>query len=265
MNGGLVPPYWGISSVGRALDELFTHRQEVGGSTPPSSTEFNLLRITIMRKIFILALLCVVFMAQAVDSVTVSYGYGWEGYTNIPSTVVGDTVTLRVRMNHWDYSLDEFSLEFNIPQGLELVSMSRGRDLDMVVFGEDGEPYIYSAPLELNGNIISCKITDIGYEDLDTDGEFEPYGTIKFPAGSQEILFIDVKVLAGFESGTIVIDGYFDSTEDLRLYTPVCGLTEVVSYALVGVDYDRGDINLDGEVNINDVTCLVDKILNNEQ
>ena len=205
--------------------------------------------------------MCIAFMAQAIEPVTISYGYGWEGCTTIPASAVGENVRLRVEIHHWDCCIDEWGIELTMPQGLELVSISRGRDLDMIVFDEDGEPYTYSAPLEVNGNMASCKITNIGYEDLDTDGLFEPYGTVKFQEGNQEVLFIDVKVLDGFERGTIIVDGYFGSESDLRQYTPICEWFEFVSYAVINVDYARGDINCDGEVNIADVACLIEGLL----
>lgn len=214
-----------------------------------------------MKKFLFFVLMCVSFVVQAIEPVTISYGYGWEGCTTIPASAVGENVRLRVEIHHWDCAIDEWGIELTMPQGLELVSISRGRDLNMVVFGEDGEPYTYSAPIEVNGNVVSCKINEIGYEDLDTDGLFEPYGTVKFKDGNQEVLFIDVKVLDGFERGTIIIDGYFGSQFDLRQYTQVCEWFEFVSYAVVNVEYDRGDVNGDGEVTIADVTALIDKLM----
>ena len=214
-----------------------------------------------MKKFLLMLFLSAAFTTQAIEQVTVSYGYSWNGYTTLPVDVVGNIVTLRVEIHHWDYVIDEFSLEFCMPDGLELMSINRGRDLDMVVFDEQGEPYTYSAPIEVNGNMVSCKINEIGYEDLDEDGLFEPYGTVKFQEGNQEILFIEVKVLDGFERGTIIIDGYFGSQFDLRQYTQVCKWFEFVSYAVVNVEYDRGDVNGDGGVTIADVTALIDKLM----
>lgn len=212
-----------------------------------------------MKRFLLMLFLGAAFTTQAIEQVTVSYGPSWNGCVTLPATE--DTVTLRVEIHHWDYVLDEFSLEFCIPDGLELMSINRGRDLDMVVFDEQGEPYTYSAPIQVDGNYVSCKVTDLGYEDLDGDGTFESYGTIKFPEGNQEVLFINVMVHDNFEKGAIIINGYFNSTNDQRLYTPICVLSEFTSYSFIMVDYKNGDVNHDGEVTISDVTTLIDNLM----
>ena len=215
-----------------------------------------------MKKIFLaMTMMCAAMTASAIEPVTVAYGYGWDGQTSIPAGKVGQTVTLRVELHHWELALDEWFMHFSMPEGLELVSISRGRDMDMVVFGQDGEPYTYSAPLVVQDSSVACRITDIGYEDIDEDGTFDPYGTIKYPAGNQEVLFLEVLVHEGFESGTITIDGRFDSGSDLRMYTPVVSDYWFIAYTHVRVDYERGDVNGDGEVTIADVTALIDKLM----
>ena len=214
-----------------------------------------------MKKFLSIAMMCAALMASAIEPVTVTYGYGWDGLTSIPADKVGQTVTLRVEIHHWELALDEWFMHFSMPEGLELVSISRGRDLDMVVFNEDGMPYTYNAPLTVQDSSAACKIADIGYEDLNEDGAFDPYGTIKFLAGNQEVLFLDVLVHEGFESGTITIDGRFNSGADDRMYTPVCNDFWFVSFAHVSVSYDRGDVNGDGKLTVEDVTLLIDSLL----
>lgn len=214
-----------------------------------------------MKKFLSIAMMCAALMASAIEPVTVTYGYGWSGHTTIPAEKVGQMITLRVEIHHWELAMDEWFMRFSMPQGLELLSINRGRDLDMVVFDQDGEPYTYSAPLVVQDTSAACKITDIGYEDLDTDGDFDPYGTIKFQAGNQEVLFLDVLVHEDFELGTITIDGRFNSDTDDRMYTPVCNDFWFISYATVRVAYERGDMNSDGKVTVEDVALLIDSLL----
>ena len=131
----------------------------------------------------------------------------------------------------------------------------------------DGTPAISTPVLTSNSDktIFSSTITDIGYWDPDNDGTYEPYGTVKWgpeDCGTMFTVFLDIN--SDCTGDTISIDGYLTSTGDAR--DDVGVLYNVLFYKsfVFKVGYKPGDVNGDSLVDMDDMTALINYLMNNQ-
>ena len=161
---------------------------------------------------------------------------------------------------------DEWNMTFSFPTGMQAYSISAGDDMSIPYYNHNGESLIYIAPLTINWQHteVSTKIWDFGYWDVDGDGQYDPYGTIKWESGEYDDM-IDITVLfdPGFTGGTLYLAGNIMSTSDYRQYLIDPNPTAFSRTITVIVGYRPGDVNGDGVLNSADVTAMIAYILGN--
>ena len=192
---------------------------------------------------------------------------------------IGDGGKLRIRPDylysdinipvsaHFDGRLDKWRLEFTHPTTLCYNSAAEGPGMTIHYQYVDGSDTICTATLtdERFDNMhvaFSSEITEFGYWDHNNDGIYEPYGTVKWGPGDYDTMFtINFGILGDCTGDTITISGNLSSTYDWR--GGVVNTTFVKKFALV-VGYDPGDVNGDYLVDMDDMTALLNYLMNNQ-
>lgn len=168
---------------------------------------------------------------------------------------------------------DSWTVYMSYPEALDLMQVERGDDMNIPYITSDGSEAVFYAMLSVgsldkrseNGGyrttVLSSIITTFGYWDRYNNGNYERYGTVKWPTGYYERMAeLKFAVNGAFTGDSIVITGQMKCTEDWRGVPRVnASFRKVVHLVLVRPE---GDINCDGEVNIADVTALIRKVLN---
>ena len=185
-----------------------------------------------------------------------------EGYAIVPVMMHTNG-----RMNNWRITV-------TYPEGLQPMDGDQGRavepgaDLSVTYRNYYDRDTVYNATLNVSTNFktISSSIPVIGYFDYNHDGVMDPYGTVKWEAGDYNEMFVfRFEVSDTFKSGKVTLDSYFSSESDQRQGlispNPCRSYTEIYFY----VEYNPGDANGDGVVNITDVTQMVNSLLNGTQ
>ena len=103
-----------------------------------------------------------------------------------------------------------------------------------------------------------CRTNMPGYE---SDGT--PYGSVKWrECERREMAILKVAIHDGFTGGKITLAGYLASGPDSREYIEcINGIIDYESDSYLYFEYESGDVNADGVVNIADVTALIDKLI----
>ena len=160
--------------------------------------------------------------------------------------------------------LNEWNVVFSYPNGMEPRLVERGDGMSIPYIDCDSNEQILIAPLTVawNNTSVSSQIWTYGYWDYNHDGIVEPYGYVKWEEGYYACMFLTTfHFQTGFSGGTITISGSLNTTPDERLGTiePPVYINRSVE---VVVGYMRGDVNGDGSLTIDDVTALINYLLN---
>lgn len=207
-----------------------------------------------------LLLLSIILMASLSSFAANYFTMGENDTLRISPNCIGDVVTIPVRL-HLDGRIDSWSLTLTYPNALHPGLVLRGAAMSIPYIKSDGTDDIYQAVIT-DANIfttLSSIITDFGYWDYNNDGIYEPYGTIKWEAGDQDPLFkITCSVDYDCTGDSITLDGTLSSTYDWR-----GGTTNGCCYKKIYIyfGYQRGDVNGNGVVDINDVTLLIECVM----
>ena len=159
---------------------------------------------------------------------------------------------------HFEYRFDSWTMNVVYPTGLSKFDIDRDYGMDVPYVKSDGTNDIYEAVLTENDTmfVYSSTITEYGYWDSDNDGNYECYGTVKWEPGEYASMFkLKLNVSSSFRLGVLVMSGELISTYDARGGTG-SGYDEFEKSIVFKVGYHRGDINGDGNIDINDVTIL---------
>ena len=170
---------------------------------------------------------------------------------------------------HFDGRLDSWFMTLQLPQGVKLAGYERKDGMLRIPYYDRlGERSYYSAPLYVNngGTTVSLNssINETGYWDPNNDGLFESYGTIKWESGDYEQMFELVFKFEEIPSGAVSIDitESLSATMDLRGFTvPQTYITKKIWLIAA---YRPGDLTGDGQLNIADVTAIIDLLLSGE-
>ena len=140
-----------------------------------------------------------------------------------------------------------------------------------------GQDTTLLAPLNtsFDNSMVTSRIEEIGYFDPGHNGGYLPYGTVKwcdtvytgndphdtfFP----DMLDVEFQFDYGFTAGTVTISGNIMCGDDLRQYRVTPNPASFSQTLTIIVGYMRGDVNGDGSLTIDDVTALINYMLNPE-
>ena len=164
--------------------------------------------------------------------------------------------SIPVRM-HLDGRIDSWTLYLTHPVALRFTGVTECEGMDIPYKKSDGTDDIYHAIITAANDytVLSSTITGIGYWDGNNDGIYEPYGTIKWGPGDYDPMFeIDCHVDSACTGDSITITGTLSSTSDSRGGTTGGNFYKRI-YIYFG--YQRGDVNGNEVIDINDVTLLI--------
>lgn len=245
-----------------------------------------------MKKLQILAMVAAATMnMNAVNTITMG------DTIRVNPNKLGGYTMLAATM-HIDGMCDNFSMEVTYPDGFSpklvagIVPMD---DLAICYIDRNGVETYYTPALQVSAAYrnISATSTELGYWDYNYDGQLESYGTAKWMPGDHQIFSLNFAVSYGFREGYVTFDGTITSGSDqrgavlqgVRFYSrawvwvglqpgditgnemiTVGDIADLVDLLLGSNRFDEfqrkaADVNFDGEVNIADVSTLIDWLL----
>ena len=203
--------------------------------------------------------MAVTLSASAENSAKLIQFGGVPGIVKLTPAAIGDTISVSVCLTA-EYAYDEFHVSVvSTSEFIEPVGFLPGSWLtDDVYLTENGEPTTVDPYWESGEGWCRCRILEVGYE---PDGT--PYGTAKWrECQRSEMAILRVVIKEGFQSGKITLGGYFASGPDSREYIECFnGIEDYESESVLFIQPEAGDVNADGEVNIADVTALIDSLM----
>lgn len=171
---------------------------------------------------------------------------------------------------HFDGRLDNWDLTLQLPQGIRLASYAKRHDMLYIPYvNYQGEDCYCNAPLYMNQSdngatvTLTSNITERGYWP-GIFGDYDYYGTVKWEPGDYEQMFELVFKFDGTlrDGAAIVINEHLSSSFDMRGFT--IGDTYLDKTIHLLVVYMPGDVDGDGQLNIADVTNLIDMLISGE-
>ena len=187
---------------------------------------------------------------------------GVNDTVKVSPSVLGAQMTVPV-LAHFEEMVYRWDINPSFPSGLSPVSAERCSDMDVHYLDSQGEEQVYQAVLTHSSGweTIASTITAQSYIDPYGSGSYLPYGFASWDIGDYEMFNITFSVEGSFRQGVLQLDG------SLSIKTPYGGYgnsrffyTEVT----VIVEYEPGDVNGDGVVNITDVTQLISAALTDD-
>lgn len=172
---------------------------------------------------------------------------------------LGKNITVPVKAS-FDSYVSSWNVQFSFPEGLTPRYIDKGNGMRINYCDWDGDEGTITAEMcsytDPNTNFTTCVGAQYGYGDyqLNDFGDYESCGSAKWTAGQyEEMLLLTLKVEEWFDGGDIIITsqtscGFDPRDESTTLYP---------STMEHGDEYWPGDINLDGMINISDITCLM--------
>ena len=154
---------------------------------------------------------------------------------------IGTNITVPVRA-HFEGRVSGIQLSVTTPDGLTPVSAVSGSDMTVNYLDGDGAETNTTATFDTRSDfsLMLGILWQEGYYDDDEDGNFEPYGVVKWEAGDyNEMILLTMHVEEGFDGGEIIVN------------------TEVAS----GFDARGGTVDDMGESYLSDTkTCVVNVV-----
>lgn len=161
------------------------------------------------------------------------------------------------RFNLW-------SMNFSYPTGLSAIAMSESSSMLLPYMNSDGDSTAVWAVLYTASPYttvtVSCMVPGYWYNG---DGAFECYGAVKWEAGYYENMFtVKLQCGTGFTGGSISLSGDINATGDERRGTiDHAWFSQTVTVMPGNM---RGDVDGDDELTINDVTTLINYLLDTD-
>ena len=164
---------------------------------------------------------------------------------------------------HNEAFCDSWSMSVSYPEGITVKLVAGVTPLDgmsVPYLNRYGEEQLYTCPLNVSAKYatISSEITTNGYWDYDGDGLFDPYGTVKWSAGSHSMFEFNFFVDPGFREGDVTFDGRITSGSDQR--GAILQDVRFFRRAHLWIGYMKGDVNGDERVNITDIMLIINFI-----
>lgn len=163
-----------------------------------------------------------------------------------------------------DGYVDSWAMAVNYPQGLTVKLVAGITPLDGMTIpytDKNGNDQLLTCPLTVSAAYadIASEITTSGYWDYNMDGDFEPYGTVKWSPGAHSMFQFNFYLDPSFRAGYITFDGTMSSGYDQR--GAVLQGVKFFSRTWVWVGYMKGDVTGNERITIDDVTDLIDYLL----
>ena len=127
-----------------------------------------------------------------------------------------------------------------------------------------GADKVVQAPLQasVEYGTISSEVTTLGYWDVDQDGYYDTYGTVKWMPGNYELFTLNLAIAPDYRDGYIGWTGVLTSGADQR-----GAVLQGVRFAKpchLWVGYPVGDVSGNETLNVDDVTALISYVLNGD-
>lgn len=180
-------------------------------------------------------------MAFCMASVAMAASYCYISDFDVFENQIGTNITVPVRA-HFEGRVSGIQLSVTTPDGLTPVSAVSGSDMTVSYLNGDGDSVSTTATFDTRSDfsLMLGILWQEGYYDDDEDGNFEPYGVVKWEAGDyNEMILLTMHVEEGFDGGEIIVN------------------TEVAS----GFDFRGGTVDDMGESYLSDTkTCVVNVV-----
>ena len=176
---------------------------------------------------------------------------------------LGTTITIPVKAT-FDSYISSWEVEFSFPEGLTPTSIVPGSDMSLTYIDSRGREKTEMATYVVSQDkthIIANTLPYMGYQFDEDEEEYISYGSVKWDAGEYDEMFLV----------TFRIDDYLDSGDLIITSHATCGRdtrNEALFFWPVILNNDNyfiGDVNLDGVINISDITCIFDYLVSGQQ
>ena len=165
-----------------------------------------------MKK-FILSVM-VLFMA----STAMAESYCYINDFDVIENQIGTNITVPVKA-HFEGRVSGIQLNVTCPEGLTPVSAVGGSDMTVSYFDRNGAAVSSTASFDSRSDfsLMLGILWEMGYYDNDGDGNYEPYGVVKWEAGEyNEMILLTMRVEEGFEEGDIIVETEVAAGQDAR-------------------------------------------------
>lgn len=161
----------------------------------------------------------------------------------------------------FDARVDSWDLTFTYPTGMTVTSVLETSDMRIPYVNCDGDTAILMVGLFTNAplyTLVSASISEPGY--WIKNGMLESYGTVKWEPGYYDRMF-DLKfyIASGFTGGNVFMSGHIRCSHDDR-----GNESDPLAYSKnipVVIGQKRGDVNGDDFVTVDDMTALINYLL----
>ena len=162
---------------------------------------------------------------------------------------------------------DAWTMSVTYPEGLAVKLVAGVTPLDgMTVPYTDryGQEQLYTCPLNVSAAYatVGSTITANGYWDYNGNGEYDPYGTVKWTPGAHSMFEFNFYVEPDFRAGYVIFDGRISSGSDQR--GPILQDVRFYKRCWVWVGYMPGDVSGNERLTIDDVTMLINYLLSRD-
>ena len=165
-----------------------------------------------MKK-FILSVM-VLFMV----STAMAESYCYINDFDVIENQIGTNITVPVKA-HFEGRVSGIQLNVTCPEGLTPVSAVGGSDMTVSYFDRNGAAVSSTASFDSRSDfsLMLGILWEMGYYDNDGDGNYEPYGVVKWEAGEyNEMILLTMRVEEGFEEGDIIVETEVAAGQDAR-------------------------------------------------
>lgn len=210
------------------------------------------------RSFYVIVMLLTSLAGQAANYFTV----GENDTLRILPTKVGHHIDVMVKAN-FDGYLDHWSLDMSYPTDMVVCDATPADGMEIPYINSLGNETIHNAVLSVGSSdhVFSSTITEFGYWDPYNNGNYQMYGTVKWPTGYYDEMFeINFRVDDDCTGEYITINATLTSTTDWRGVPTVNTIAYKSIY--INVAYLRGDVDFNDVVNIQDVTALTTLLMN---
>ena len=179
----------------------------------------------------------------------------------IPATAVGNEITIPVKAS-FDTYVSIWDVQFSFPDGLTLIGLRRGNDMNLNYCDDEGVEHISQAQIVASSDKTRyIGVTSfVGVYQPNEYGEYDFCGNVKWNAGQyDEMMLLTLRVEEWFGGGEIIINTKTTCGLDIRNEYNI-----LVPSTPEYVDWHwPGDANHDGNINIADFTFIIDYLIGN--
>lgn len=157
-------------------------------------------------------------MALCMASVAMAASYCYISDFDVVENQIGTNITVPVKAR-FEGRVSGIQLSVTTPDGLTPVSAVSGSDMTVKYLDGDGAETSTTATFDTRSDfsLMLGILWQEGYYDDDEDGNFEPYGVVKWDAGDyNEMILLTMHVEEGFDGGEIIVNTEVASGFDAR-------------------------------------------------